>query len=446
MLEARFLSLFRQQFPELVGQRLLVAASGGGDSIALLLLLVRTRHELKLDLGVCHVHHGVRGAEADEDARFCQQLAERLGLPFFLDRLSLPPPGPSREAWWREQRYAALEARRRQFHAAAIATAHTLDDQAETVLLKLLRGAGPRGVAGIRRRWRAVIRPLLDFRREELRQYLHQLGQDFRQDSSNLLSDRPRTFLRWKVLPLLVQAFPKAFAHLAFFAETLAQDDDFLSQLTLSAVPVPRLGERVPVASVVALARPLRFRWLQSLGASLSLPEPPSRRQFDLFCAMLERGEPRGLDLGLRWVLVRRGESLTLQPPPLAPFSPVAVSVPGVFLLPGGFRLGLGEPLARADHRACLDPRIATASLRVRPLPAGLCWEGCHVREELARLGVPAAWRRAWPVLEADGTIAWVPGVGVSPAWAQPSGVLAELEEPWERQGKSSHRKPLPSA
>jgi len=242
MWESQFASSFRQHFPDLLGSRLLVAASGGPDSTALLLLLLRTGQELGLELGVAHVHHGVRGPEADEDAAFCQKLAADFRLPFFLDRLPPPPQGVSKEAWWRQQRYRKLQARQQEFAAAAVATGHTLDDQAETVLLKLLRGAGPRGVAGIRRRWDFVIRPLLDFRRHQLREYLRQLGQPFREDSSNWVADRPRTFLRLRVMPLLEEAFPKACQHLAAFAQELLQDEELLAAWVEEKVPPLRLG------------------------------------------------------------------------------------------------------------------------------------------------------------------------------------------------------------
>jgi tRNA(Ile)-lysidine synthase len=384
----------------------------------------------------------VRGPEADEDAAFCQKLAADFRLPFFLDRLPPPPPGVSKEAWWRQQRYRKLQARQQEFAAAAVATGHTLDDQAETVLLKLLRGAGPRGVAGIRRRWDFVIRPLLDFRRHQLREYLRQLGQPFREDSSNWVADRPRTFLRLRVMPLLEEAFPKACQHLAAFAQELLQDEELLAAWVEEKVPPLRLGEKLPVDLLLALPASLRWRWLQGLAASLPLPEPPSRQQFALFSQLLATGQPRGLDLGARWVLLRQGKELKLQPPPVPPFPEKPLRLPALVRLPGGFVLGLGQPVGRADHRAFLSPRVSSLPLAVKSLPPGLRFAGRDVRKELARHGIPSPWRAAWPGLWAGGTIVWVPGVGVLPGWAQASGVLAELEEPWERHGKLSPPRP----
>jgi len=442
MLDRPFAAAFRHHFPDLVGQRLVVAVSGGADSTALALLLHRTSQELGISLVLAHVHHGVRGSEADADADFCQDLGRQLGWPVKLERLALPPSGVSREAWWRKERYRVLEEVRVTTQAAAVATGHTLDDQAETVLLKLLRGSGPRGVAGIRRRLGHVIRPLLDFRRGQLREYLVSLGQSFREDSTNLLADRPRTFLRWRVLPLLQEGFPRAVEHLAAFAGELSEDEAFLQAEMERRAPLARLGSPVPMEAVASLAAPLRRRWLLAVASALPLAEPPSREQQALFSRLVAGGTPRALDLGGRWVLSRERGQLVLNPPPLKPFPPMAVTVPGVFRLPGGFNMGLGVPLQRAAFRVSLSLQIREAKLTVESLPPGFRFEGRDARACLARQGVPRQWRAAWPVLVADGTIVWVPGVGVLPAWAQASGVLAELEEPWERHGKSSLPRP----
>src|SRR5208337_3531897 len=152
-----------QRFPDLIGAPIVVALSGGGDSVALLLLLREASERLHCPVHAAHVHHHLRGEDADADAAYCGELCGRVGVPLVVEHLAPErPPGSSPEAWWRRQRYRALEGVRRRCGAAVVATAHTRDDQAETVLLKLLRGAGPRGVAGIRPRVGNVIRPLLE--------------------------------------------------------------------------------------------------------------------------------------------------------------------------------------------------------------------------------------------------------------------------------------------
>lgn len=441
MLAKQFSRVFKQNFPDLLGRPLLAAVSGGPDSTALAYLLAEAGSQLGITFAIAHVHHGFRGKEADEDAVFCEDLAAKLGVPFFKEQLSSPPQKVSREAWWRKQRYQALEKMQQRFAAAAVATGHTMDDQAETVLFKLLRGSGPRGVAGIRRRLRNVVRPLLGFRRGELLVYLKEKGVEFRLDSTNLVSDRPRTFLRWQVLPLLEGAFPKAVEHLAWFAEELGEEDELLTQLALAQAPLLQLGRSRSWEKVAALPQPLRRRWLQAQAALLPLQEPPSRRQFSLFCALLDRGEPKALDLGARWVVARQGPSLTLDPPPILPFSPVPVACPGIFPLPGGFVLGVGRSVSRADHWIFLSPRLQELPLAVTSVPVR--FQGRLVRRELARLGVPRQWRAGWPALSVGGTIVWVPGVDALPSWEQADGIRVELEEPWERHGRSSPPKPL---
>ena len=184
---------FAQVFPDLAGKPVLVALSGGSDSVALLHLFLAACEHLGSEVRAAHVHHHLRGAEADGDAAFCRALCDSLAVPLSVLHLDpVPPRGASPEAWWRSERYRLLEAERERTGCAATATAHTLDDQAETVLLKLLRGAGVRGVAGIRPRRGAVIRPLLGARRETLRAWLREREASWREDASNLAADRPR--------------------------------------------------------------------------------------------------------------------------------------------------------------------------------------------------------------------------------------------------------------
>ena len=443
MIVPAFALAFRAGFPDLLGRPLVVALSGGADSVALLLLLHRNQETLGCALHAVHVHHHARGPEADGDAEHCAALCRRLGVPFILAHLDeTPPPGQSAEAWWRAGRYARLAAACREFGAAAVATGHTLDDQAETVLLKLLRGSGPRGVAAVRARHGAVIRPLLSFRRAQLRQWLAAEGVGWREDTSNADLGRPRAWLRHELLPLVLARSPRAPEHLAAFAAALAEDDAVLGGWLRREGRWPEVKAPVPVAAVAGLPAALRRRWLLELAARLPLGEPPSRHQLAQFDGLLDRGRPAAIDLGRRWVLRRRGARLLLSPPPCRPFDPVATSVPSELTLPGGFVARLGVESAAAGHRALLAPRLRELPLAwrsVRPGERAEAGGGRPLGVLLAAAGVPPEWRRAWPVLEAGGTIAWLPGVGVQAGWeAVPAeAVVAELEEPWVRRARS---------
>ena len=430
-----FASSFAQAFPDLVGRSVLVALSGGSDSVGLLHLLVASSQRLDCRLCAAHVHHHLRGADADADAEFCAALCLRLELPFAVLHLDpTPPRGTSPEAWWRGERYRLLEAERARTGCAAIATAHTLDDQAETVLLKLLRGAGTRGVAGIRPRRGAVIRPLLEVRRETLRSWMRSHALDWREDASNRLGDRPRVRMRRDLLPLLAQAYPRAVEHLGAFAAMLAEDEACLGEALAAGAGRPTVGHPVERAPVAALPAALRRRWVMALAAGLPLAEPPSRVQLAAADRLLCEGEPAAVDLGRRWVLRRRGSRLHLSPPPLAPFAPLAAAVPSETTLPGGFvaRVGMVRG-ADPPFTGSLPAPAAEGSLAWRPAAPGERFNGRPLRAALAAAGVPAEWRRAWPVLAAGGTILWVPGVGVHTdgKGRDVHDIGLELEVPW---------------
>lgn len=438
---AGFISSFRSHFPDLVGYPVLVALSGGADSTALLLLMVSAREELGCSLHACHVNHGFRPT-ADEDAVFCRDLCRAHGVDLVVETLAgALPRGESREAWWRQQRYARLETVRERLGCAAVLTAHTADDQAETVLLKLARGAGPRGVAGIRRRRPGVGRPLLGVPRSEVRRWLEGRGTGWCEDASNADLAQPRAWVRHMLLPSLDARFPRVREHLAAWASALEADEDVLGSL-MAAVPRPELGRPVSLPRVAALPPALRHRWVLAVAAELPLAEPPDRAQLQAVSALLDGGQPAAVDLGRRWVLRRRGEQVVVCPPPLLPFEPRQAVVPSRHGLGGGFRVSLDEDVTGPEgvvHRAWLTPALRGASVRWRPPVTGetVAWQTRHEKLTvlLARLGVPAEWRRAWPLLEADGRMVWIPGVGAAPAWVGEAGhgVLATLEEPWRR-------------
>jgi tRNA(Ile)-lysidine synthase len=294
------------------GQRVLVALSGGADSVALLLIARELERDGDLVLaGAAHLNHRLRGTDADEDERFCEALAARLGVRFLSDRVDVAALAKrqrrSVEDAARTARYAFFERAADGCGADAIATAHTKDDQAETFLLRLLRGAGSRGLAGIRPRTGRIIRPLLDVERATLRDYLAAHGQAFREDASNADVSIPRNRVRHELLPLLESRFSPAIADaLAHEAAIARHDDEFLREeaiklagrivqesevITIDAAGLaaaPRaLGSRVARAALERFAggRSIGFEhvaWLLALAADkkgeLSLPGQQARR------------------------------------------------------------------------------------------------------------------------------------------------------------------------
>jgi len=310
----------------LTGSRLCVAVSGGLDSVCAVHLLMGLRERFGLELSVAHVDHGLRGEASTQDARFVEDLAGRLGLPFALRRVA---PGALREGQSsrqrptlqeaaRQLRYAALREMADELAADGIATAHTADDQAETVLLRLLRGSSPDGLGGIPERSPdgRVVRPLLGVRRRELEELVRREALVFREDESNARDDYARNRLRHHWLPQLARNFnPQLLRALGNLAEAQRRDAEWIDVLVAE-----ELRRRVCVTegqSVIeregwselpdALARRVVKRLIERAGAGRHL----SRRHVDRTLEFLRRGQittPGGvleLPAGLRLSITR---------------------------------------------------------------------------------------------------------------------------------------------
>ncbi|HTM26872.1 MAG TPA: tRNA lysidine(34) synthetase TilS [Vicinamibacterales bacterium] len=216
------------------GARILVALSGGADSVALLLILRALQDEGVVEVaGAAHLNHQLRGADADADEAFCAALAGRIGVPFISERVDVAALARAQkrslEDAARTARYAFLARAADRLGAHAIAVAHTREDQAETFLLRLLRGAGTRGLAAIQPRAGRVVRPLLEVERAALRAFLEQLGESFREDATNADVSIPRNRVRHELIPFLRSHFsPGVVGVLAREAALARQDEEFL--------------------------------------------------------------------------------------------------------------------------------------------------------------------------------------------------------------------------
>ncbi len=381
--------------------RVVAAVSGGSDSIALLFLLrdLHARRELVLD-GVAHLNHSIRGDEAHHDEAFCRALADRLELPIVSARIDVPAKARqdrlSIEVAGRNARRAFLDEVRQSRAADAIATAHTADDQAETVLLRLVRGTGVRGLGGIAPVRDRRIRPLLECSREELRNDLRARREAWREDLSNADVTNPRNRVRHELLPYLERHFNPSVGRSLWKLADLARADEatLVRNAVAAAFQVLHVGSqqvRLDAAALTALPDAIARRVVQialeALGARVSVGVD----DVEAIRAVAARDQAAAAISGLRVehsgafvVLVKKGE---VAPQP-APFR-FDLPIPGVVRLPaGGWTLEAEGPIERKPGpygvRSPDQVEIESASLgsalvvrsrqpgdRIRPLGLG---------------------------------------------------------------------------
>jgi tRNA(Ile)-lysidine synthase len=466
------------------GDRVCVAVSGGADSVALLRLLLELRAKLGIVLAVAHFNHGLRGADSEADEAFVADLARHHGLEFLAGRADVREHALasklSAEAAGRELRYGWLIRIAEEQRFDSIATAHTLDDQAETVLLKFLRGAGTRGLAGVypsleigqstpfrndvsnvycadpsraaaagvepgaqapggavsKSEPRSggtirIVRPLLGVTRDEVESYLTSLGQSWREDESNLDHRLARNRVRHALLPLLAREYnPNIRQVLSDTAELARAEEEYWQALVERELYGRMQHERLSLKSFadfpLALQRRLLRRFAETEGLALDFEHV----ELLLRCA---RGEQPKTELPGGWLAVSGGECLELrapQPEPACVAYEYRLPVPGeVQIAEVGltFRAML-VPEASAKESCETDDLLAAEllgpELTVRNwLPGDRFWP-VHTgsEEKLKRLfaekRIPAERRPSWPVALSGEQIVSVRGFPVARAFA----------------------------
>ncbi|MBR0025562.1 MAG: tRNA lysidine(34) synthetase TilS, partial [Clostridia bacterium] len=250
------------------GEHVLIGLSGGADSVALLRVLLDLSEELSLKITAAHFHHGIRGEEADGDEAFAKELCGKWNVPCYAERADIPALAKEQkmplEQAAREARYAFLRRIKAECGASVIAVAHHLQDQAESVLMHLIRGSGLTGLCGMRPKSGDIIRPLLCVEKSELLAYLKERGIPFRTDSTNLEANTTRNRLRLDVMPYLKEHLnPKADAAIASTAEILQQEEDLLMSLAKDALARARRGDGYLRKALLDEPLPLRMRALR---------------------------------------------------------------------------------------------------------------------------------------------------------------------------------------
>ncbi len=474
-LAERLLKTIRKQESIRAGDRVAAAVSGGADSVALLCLLLELRAKLGIVLSVAHVNHKLRGEESDEDERFVRKLARQHGLELHV-REAAPVDedqscGKSSgiEAAGRELRYGFFRQLARESRVAKVATAHTLDDQAETVQLRILRGTGIRGLSGIHpriafedqgRAFGEVVRPLLGFRRAALQEFLRERGQNWREDSSNRDVAFLRNRVRHRLLPIVAEEFGEAATeHMGELAEIARAEEDCWEQWavaggqrpasTHASLDVERLLA-LPLAAQRRLVRAWIGDWTEANapGVSISfrlieeileLARGPAGKKLEL-----GGGPPGAKRAGAS--SVRRGRQeleLEAESNVGAHDYEYALAVPGEVRVP---ELG-----------ACIEARVVDASrvpedergqlldlgrvpkeLLIRNWRAGdRFWPSYtaaarKVKELLSDRHATGAEKKLWPVAVAEGCgLVWMRGFAVPAAFRASAGVSQAI---WIRE------------
>jgi tRNA(Ile)-lysidine synthase len=417
------------------GETVVVAVSGGADSVALLDILVGFSKD-NLRLVVAHLNHGLRGVDSDGDEEFVARLAAGYGLPFCSQRADVAAlsriSGISLEDAGRRARYAFLAEVARKEQATSIALAHHRDDQAETVLIRLLRGSGGSGLSAMASSAQGQLkRPLLGISRAEIERYLKGRGLSHRTDASNFDTTILRNSIRHKLLPLLAGYNPKITERLAATAEILASDEEILDGVTEAAFSRLRntdgIGLSLAIAGLSQQPRGLRLRLY--------------RRALREVRGDLQRIGLTHLEAIDRLVLSERpnsrcklpGESFAVRSYGLLHFNRHAdLPEPGfatVIAGPGRHKLGNGgvllvESVPRpasfdlgSRRVAHLDPLAAPFPWQVRGFTPGdrftpLGMSGAQkVKDLFINEKVPTAARSRIPLLLCAGRILWVCGV-----------------------------------
>lgn len=434
--------------------RVVVGVSGGADSVALTHLLLELQPAGGFDVtGLVHVHHGLR-ASADRDEAFCRDLAASRSLSVYVERVDVRARARrerlSLEDAGRRVRMEALARAADAFGSDRIAVGHTRDDQAETVLLKLLRGAGTRGLAAIHPRMGRIVRPLLDVGREELRHWVLSRGLTCVEDETNADLRFRRNAVRHRVLPVLREQFgPAVTEALARQADAAREDEAVLSSLAEPLVArLVRTDEPDIVVDSAGLAdQPVALQRRVALEALrlAGVPEPG----FDHVVALLAlgRGETGSFHLpgGVRASTVAGSVRLVFSasggPPP--PFR-YELSVPGSIWVPEAARTVGAEPMSirtEADLGRLTATNPETAVVSADGLGTRLIVRSWHAGDALRPIGlggrkklqdlfvdrkVPRAARLQVPlVADSADRIVWVPGHAIDETYRVTSGTRA---------------------
>lgn len=387
------------------GDRVVCAVSGGADSVALLFALYLLRGKLNIDLSAAHFNHGLRGDESDRDEAFVKELCHRYDIPLHIGAGTVCPGKKGLEAAARDARYAFLRT-----IPGKIATAHTADDNAETLLMHLVRGTGLKGLGAIAPINGPLIRPMLDVTRQDVLSFLEEYSLSYVVDSSNDTDQFLRNRLRHHVMPLLQQENPMIANNLSALALRLRQDEQYLAQMALTddLPDVPALRKMAPA---------IRSRVIGDFLKKCGVPEPEAAH-IDLVERIVFSDKPSArVSLANGAVVMRNYDKLELgsfQEPP----QPIELSLFQTVVLPDmGLQVTCTPAEMLQNTPECFTVAIC-GKIFLRSRQAGDTMRLPGGTKELKKLfidkKIPAGKRLQIPVVADDAGVLGVYGVGAN--------------------------------
>ena len=385
------------------GDRVNCAVSGGADSMALLWGLYLLKDKLRIHLTAVHFNHGLRGAESDGDEAFVREFCQQFDIPLSVGRSTVTPGKKGLEAAARDARYAFFATL-----PGKLATAHTADDNAETLLMHLIRGTGLKGLGGIAPVNKNVIRPMLHITRQQVLAFLEEYHIPYREDSSNRTDAFLRNRIRHHIMPLLQSENPKISQNLSATAARLRQDEAALSELSQFEV-LPN------VETLRTLPQALRSRILEAFLKQCGAPEP-NAAHISLAESLVFSANPSARAAFPGGIILTRRYGRLEQLHQLPPLEATALPQQGIVELPElGLRVitGPAQSLKNTENTFTVIP-TGTLTLRCRRDGDRIRRNGGtkSVKKMFADRKIPASQRLQIPIVADEAGILGIYGIG----------------------------------
>lgn len=436
--EQTLLAYCKQQGLFKSGDRVIVACSGGADSMALLLFLLRCRRALSIEVLATHVNHGIRGDAADRDEKFVSRFCEDRAVELFVynaRRAGVEIPENPSEDWARNLRYTWFDdlASREEAH---IATAHTMSDQVETVLLRLARGTGLHGLGGIQPHRGVYVRPMLCLTRAETEAYCAALGQSYVQDETNARDTYARNRVRHDAVPALLSVNPAAERCIGRLCRQMQQLDAWLSAEAAALLQAAATAHGYDLQTLRDAEGPVLDAALHSL---VSPVRDAEEKYVSLLRFLVVKGEGAlQLTQDVTFKVQNgpsRKELVRISPSGAAPApAPAQPALPGVYHLPGGYTIALriekyedflkNAPIFKKDLNCCADYAKISKNIMLRTRQPGDDYRprDRHVRKTLKKyyneLSIPMNERPLLPLLADGSEVVWLWGSGFAEGFA----------------------------